>query len=286
MPARGRSPARFAPPRLPGWVTALGLLLVLGELAAGIALLAAGHGRIRHPHVAGSRPRSTGTPAATASPGPARTVVLRIDGGYTGCDPVSRCGDEALQYEVLYQTPTGRNWWYPHRVPFIKTVQVPAGNLVKFNAYPGGQAWATCTITVDGMILSQITTRTLGGIAACRSVVPPVNGPAAGSGGGTRTVVLQVDNAFNGAATYTTPAGSGQLDMPPGTPALGSRSDRVRVVTKTVAVPADGIVTIHTVSGYGGFYSPACSISLDGGVLSQVTADAMWTSGTCRTRIP
>lgn len=284
---------RAALSRLPGWVTALGIVLLLGELGGGIALLAVGHGGTGHPYAARGRPHATGSPAVTASPavtgspGATQTAVLRVDGGYAGCDPISRCGDEALRYQVLYVTPAGHyEWSYPRSVPFIKEVRVPAGEFVKFNAYPGTQARATCTITVGGVILSQITTRTLGGIAACRSVIPPVNGPAVGSGGGTRTVVLQVDNAYSGAATYTTPAGTGQLDMPPGTPPLGSHSDRVRVVTKTVAVPAGGIVTVHTVSGYGGFYSPACSITMNGRVLSQATADAVWSSGTCRARIP
>lgn len=275
MPARGRSPLRFARSRPPGWVTALGLLLALGELAAGIALLALGY-----PHVARSRLHGT-------SGGPARTVVFRVDGGYTGCDPVSRCGDEALQYQVLYVTPAGHDEWsYPRSIPFTKTVQVPAGEFVKFNAYAGGQAWATCTMTVDGMILSQITTRTLGGIAACQSVVPP-NGT--GSSAGTRTVVLEVENALSGdTATYGTPTADGYFDESTGMPSPDTRGywDKPYRFTKTVEVRPGGIVTVRTRTGYIGSFAPSCSITVNGRVLSQVIAGATWRNGTCRAVIP
>ena len=281
MPARGRPQRRFAPLRLPGWVTALGLLLVLGELAAGIALLAVGHG----PHVARSRPHRTSGPAATASPGPAQTVVLRVDGDYTGCTPVSRCGDGAQQSEALYQTPTGRYEWYPRSLPFTKTVQVPADEFVKFNAYPS-QAGATCTISVGGLILSQVTTRTLGGIAACRSEIPP---PVTASSGRMRTVVLEVENAYSGdTATYGTPTEGGYFDESAGMPSPDQRGywNKPYRFTKTAEVRPGGSVTIRTHTGYIGSFTPSCSISVDGEVLSQVVVEGIWSDGTCRATIP
>lgn len=283
MAARGHSPPRGRL-RPPGWVTALGLLLVLGEVAGAIALAAGGSGSA-HPHAARARPHLTSSPAAPAALGPARTVVLRVDGGYSGCDPVSRCGDEASRYEVLYQTPTARQWSYPHTVPFTKTVQVPSGELVKFNAYPGSQAWARCTISVDGLILSQVTTRTPGGIAACRSEIPP---PGTASSGGMRTVVLEVDNAYSrDTATYGTPTEAGRFDESAGTPpdARGYWQRPYRFM-KTVPVRSGGSVTIRTRTGYIGSFTPSCSISVDGRVLSQVVVSGIWSNGTCRATIP
>lgn len=293
MPARGRSLLRFARP--PRWVTALGLVLVLGELGAGAALLAAGHGGTGHQHAARARPHATSSPTAavsptggvsptvTASPGPLRTVVLRVDG--TGCEPVSRCRDDAMQ--VMYVPPTGRyKWSYPHSLPFSETVRVPTGELVKFNAYPGSQAWATCTITVDGTMLSQVTTRTLGGIASCRSVVPPAvtNRSAA-----TRKVLLEVDNAYSkDTATYGTPTVEGQFDESAGMPAPDGRGywKQPYRFTKTVEVRPGGSVTIRTLTGYIGKFTPSCSISADGQVLSQVVVEGTWSKGTCRATIP
>lgn len=286
MAERGRPPRPAARLRPPGWVTALGLLLVLGEVAGGIAALAAGGSGPGHPHAARARPHATSSPAAPASPGPARTVVLRVDGGYSGCAPVSGCGNDEGPDEVLYQAPTGRQWWYPRSVPFTKTVQVPADEFVKFNAYPGSQAWARCTISVDGVILSQVTTRTLGGIAACRTEIPP---PGTPSSGGMRTVVLEVDNAYSrDSATYGTPTEAGRFDESAGTPPPDTRGywQRPYRFTKTVPVRPGGSVTIRTLTGYIGSFTPSCSISVDGRVLSQVVVEGIWSKGTCRAVIP
>ena len=108
-------------------------------------------------------------------------------------------------------------------------------------------------------------------------------------GGETRTVVLQVGNVYgDDSATYTTPTRDGRFDVPAEARPLGqgSYSEPGANPTKTVAVRPGGIVTIHTFSGTGA--AVTCSITVDGKVLSLTTpeADPVWTSGTCRARIP
>ena len=107
-------------------------------------------------------------------------------------------------------------------------------------------------------------------------------------GGGPRTVVLQVSNAYSGdTATYRTPTGDGQFDMPADTPPLGQGgySEPGPTLTKTVTVQAGGTVTISTFNGYGGM-PLTCSITVNGKVLSQVPADGFWARATCRARVP
>lgn len=107
-------------------------------------------------------------------------------------------------------------------------------------------------------------------------------------GGGPRTVVLQVSNAYSGdSATYTTPTGDGQFEMPADTPPLGQGGyeEAGPTLSKTVRVQSGGTVTISTFNGYGG--SPVtCSITMNGAVLSQVPADGFWARATCRAKVP
>lgn len=107
-------------------------------------------------------------------------------------------------------------------------------------------------------------------------------------GGGPRAVVLQVSNAYSGdGATYTTPAGDGQFEMPADTPPLGQAStwQAGPTVSKTVSVPSGGTVTISTFNGYGGM-PLTCSISVNGTVVSKVPADGFWARATCRATVP
>ena len=90
MAGRGRSPVRAALSRLPSWVTALGIVLLLGELT-GAAVLAEGlHGGRRSSH------------GGTGSTAMMQTVVLRVDGGHAGCNPPNSCGPQ-----VAWHTPAG-----------------------------------------------------------------------------------------------------------------------------------------------------------------------------------
>lgn len=157
-----RSPVRAARSRLPAWVTVLGLVLVLGELAGGAFLLAG----------------DPGGPAALG--GPARTVVLQIIGGCSGDSATytSPAGDG--QFDLSTQTAVGSpsggcvSHGSPTNPPLRKTVAVPAGEMVKistFNVYGSGSFPLICSITVDGRVLSQVPNDGRGR-AACRAKIP------------------------------------------------------------------------------------------------------------------
>lgn len=141
--------------RLPRWVTALGLVLVLGELT-GAALLAKG-------------PRGLAT-----GPGVLRTVVLRV---YAA--PVQGITCHHCSPMVSYSTPTvsgtgGAMGDGGRMVPFITTVRVRSGGTVTLDgSYVGAQS-ITCSVAVDGKVVTKNTDNqaTDGPAAHCQSVIP------------------------------------------------------------------------------------------------------------------
>lgn len=155
----GPAPARMAPSRLPGWVTVLGAVVVLGELAGGALLLGA--------------PGSAGGLAALT--GGTRSVVLQVEG--------SCAGDGAR-----YTTPAGDGHFdmpaqeglincFTHGGPSTpvlqKTVTVRAGGTVTISTFNGyGSYPLTCSITVDGQVLSQVQNDGIWGRATCRAKIP------------------------------------------------------------------------------------------------------------------
>ena len=157
--APGPPPSRPALSRLPRWVTVLGLVLVVLAVAA---LLAKGPiGR------------------AIGGHGGMRTVVLKADDVPV---PGIPCGQSPCAPEVRYTTPTGSATYDgdihdPSRsslLPFTKTVRVRAGGTVTLDAAYIGAQWITCSITVNGTVVSKntpaftATTRD----AHCQSVIP------------------------------------------------------------------------------------------------------------------
>lgn len=247
MAGPGRSPVRAALSRLPGWLAALGLVLVLAELAGAAGVLAVGHGRQLHPHRGTARP-STGTPSphsGTGAAGPIHTVVLRVDGPDAGCNAARSCGAW-----VQWQAPSGSGAENSQGMPFIKTIRVPAGAKVAVEATPYGNL-ARCSVTVDGTELSRVTT-TENGHATCGSVVPPVM--STGLHSPTRPVVLQIGENLGDTVTYTAPGADGQVVLPPTTPSAPDDGNTVEPavnVTKSVDVAGGGIVTIHAFSPTG-----------------------------------
>ena len=155
---------------------------------------------------------------------------------------------------------------------------------VTLEADSGTQDWATCSITVRGTVISQITTRKTSGKATCQGVIP--GNLAAAPGGGTRMVVLHVDAFTGDTVTYSTPAGEERIDMPSAAPPPGggSYSEPGSDFTKTVSVRAGGIVTIHTFSRTNGPIT--CSITANGTVFSQATSSGYSDKGTCWARVP
>ena len=155
MTERGLSPALS---RLPRWVTVLGLVLVLGELA-GAALLAKGPGSL-----------------GIGAHGGMRTVVLRVDHVPV---PGIPCSPYCSQ-EVDYSTPTGSGTYNAmddrlRALPFAKTVRVRAGAIVTLDGSYVGDQSITCSITVNGKVVSRNTdnvSSSNGPVAHCQSVIP------------------------------------------------------------------------------------------------------------------
>ena len=133
-------PARAALSRLPTWVPAVGVVLVLGELTAATGVLTA-----RSPAL---RPKG-----ATA------TVVLRVDGVPGGPS-------------LTYDTPAGSAAVRPTSMPFVKKVQVKAGGSVTIHTFSGTDDPVTCSITADGEVLSRLTSRGFWDRLTCHSTVP------------------------------------------------------------------------------------------------------------------
>jgi hypothetical protein len=149
-------------------------------------------------------------------------------------------------------------------------------------------------VTVLGIVLVLVVLF-IGGTVL---LVTGSNGPARGSGGGTRTVALKVigvgmppnlepqgtacrpscdphQPGVGGNVDYTTPTGS--VDVDPTLP-----------FTTTVRVPVGGAVTLQAspwMNAYGVAYHVTCSILLNGRVLSRKTSNSE-NPVTCQARIP
>jgi hypothetical protein len=132
--SRGVESARAALSRLPTWVPVLGVALVLGELIA-----AAG---VRTPRPAGTE-----------------TVVLRVD-GVTGGPSLS------------YETPTESATDNSRNMPFVKEVRVEAGGSVTIHTFSGTADPVTCSITVNGKVLSRVTSHGFWDKTTCHSKIP------------------------------------------------------------------------------------------------------------------
>lgn len=155
--ARGDADRRGAVSRLPRWVTVLGLVLVLGELV-GAALLAKGPGSL-----------------AIGAPGGIQTVVLQVDHVPVQGIPCSPYCSPMTEYT----TPTGSGTYTAtddalHALPFRKTVRMRAdGTVTLEGSYVGDQS-ITCSITVNGKVLSRHTNNGSSNApsAHCQSVIP------------------------------------------------------------------------------------------------------------------
>lgn len=153
MAERGRSPVRAALSRLPGWVTALGLILVLGELAGGAILLVA--------------------PSLAALGGGPRTVVLQVENAYSGDSATYTTPTGDGQFDMPFETPPLGQGSYSESGPTVtETVTVPAGGLVTIHTFSGYEGRLGCSITVNGRVLSQVTTGGFWDRATCRAKIP------------------------------------------------------------------------------------------------------------------
>jgi hypothetical protein len=125
-------PARVAPARLPAWVAVLGVVLVLGELL---------------------------TAAGVLTSHPTETVVLRVDGVPGGPN-------------LTYDTPAGSATVRAKNMPFIKKVRVKAGGSVTIHTFSGTDDPVTCSITVNGDLLSRMTSHGYWDRTTCHSKIP------------------------------------------------------------------------------------------------------------------
>lgn len=264
MGGRERSWARAALSRLPRWLTALGIVLVLGELAAAV-LLAAGPSR-----------------AVPGTHGTMQTVVLRVDGvGVMNaqCAPRSTCGPD-----VAYTTPTSTRTYRGVKLPFTRTVEVPAGGAVMLRGSSEVDTPVTCSITAGTQVLSRTTTygsRNGGGrsIASCHGTTPS---GATSSSAPARTVGLRVDSGQTNCPTcgpqveYRTPTG-GAVHWSTAIP-----------FTETAEVQAGGIVTLDAIADTSTAAQDwaICTISVNGTVLSRATTRKYLGQAVCQTAIP
>lgn len=156
-----RSPARAVLPRLPGWVTVLGVVLVLGELTGGAVLLAGGPSSL------------------AALSGETRTVVLKVDGACGSDDATYRTPTGDGQFDITVgRSPEGLTECMSHGSPttptLTKTVAVPAGGTVTISIFNGTgdpDLPLTCSITVNGSALDQVQAGD-GKRATCRARIP------------------------------------------------------------------------------------------------------------------
>jgi hypothetical protein len=123
--------ARVALSRLPAWVPVLGVVLVLGELTAAAGVLTA---------------RST------------ETVVLRVDGVPGGPS-------------LTYETPVGGAAVRARNTPFVKEVRIRAGGSVTIHTFSGTNDPVTCSITVNGKVLSRMTSHGFWDRTTCHSKI-------------------------------------------------------------------------------------------------------------------
>ena len=263
MAPPGRSRPRAAASGLPRWVTVLGIVLLLGEVAGAAVLLA---GR---PHRAAAP--QAGTRTAAAPRGGTQQVVLRVDAVPMASDscvpaPNDPCGPHAA-YSTYATTPG--TWTIvpaPVRLPFTRKIAVQAGKNVWLNANSGTDSQITCSITAGNKVLSRVTAFNQSGLAsgtaACHSMIPDGE---TDPGAVRRTAVLRVDavptgtcsHECSGGVEFTTPSG----DM--------TGSSPVVPFTTEIPVPPGGIVTLK-----GTFpvkTRVSCSIAVNGAVLSQAT---------------
>lgn len=158
MTARAaRSSVRAALSRLPRWLTALGVVLVLGELTGGV-LLAAG-------------------PADLVALGPHRTVVLKVDGGCYGDRATYRTPTGNGHFDITLGQEDGPPDCYTHGgfsgTPLTKTVTVPAEGTVTVTIYNHqGLGPLTCSIVLDGGELDEAEARDGGESATCGARIP------------------------------------------------------------------------------------------------------------------
>lgn len=289
MAGRERSQKGAVLSQLPRWLTALGIVLVLGELAGAAALLAAGPRRpppARGAVPTASAPQPAETPTAPVNHGETRTVLLRVDGeplrGYA-CTPVPPvpCGPE-----VGYGPGTpeaGTPPFRPVHLPFVRKIQVKAGGSVTLNAHAMTVSRITCSIAVDGQVLSEITAGPPNSDQAstsnCWTTIP-----ASGTDPGTvrHTAVLQVGAAPAATCRLRRPGCGSEVSYT--TPAGEASSFSVPVpFTATVPVPPGGTVNLNVVAGPG----PAtCSITVNGRVLTRAATGSRPGMGICRARIP
>lgn len=265
-----RERSRAALSRLPRWVTALGIVLLVSELA-GAAVLLAERPDLGTGAQAGTAAGSHGGTQTGGTHGGTQTVVLRVDGGppvHDRCIPAPHDPCGAHVFYSIYSTRPGAGTIVPAPVhlPFTRTIRVEAGKSVWLNASSGTDSQITCSITAGNRVLSKITAVTQNfveaGIAGCHTKIPDGE---TDPGAARRTAVLRVDAvptgtcspACSGGVNFTTPAGDVM-----GSPAV------VPYITE-IPVPPGGIVTLK-----GTFplkTRVSCSITVNGAVLSQAT---------------
>ena len=269
-----RASSRSALSRLPRWVTVLGLVLVLGELACA-ALLAAG------------AYRGTGSHRGTAAHGPAQPVMLRVDGVPWPHPTCIALRPTACGPDIGYFTSTGVSATVrAARLPFIRTIRVQACQSVRLNATSDTHARITCSITVDGRVLSQVTAFTPSsdftghGDASCHSTIPDGGtDPAAAR----QTAVLRIGAVPNAACRQAPSGCSPEVDYISSAGDATNFSVAVPFIAE-VPEPTDGTVTL-TATGLGELVT--CSITVNGRILSQVMArDTPGQETICRARIP
>lgn len=280
-PAPVPRPSRPGVSRLPRGVTVLGLVLVLGEVIAAATLLASGPNRGTGSHRGtAARPSQPAHGPSQAAHGPAQTVVLRVDGvplPHPTCIalPQAPCGPEiAYGTDLRHFTSVPM----PARLPFVKTIRVEAGQSVRLNADSDTHARITCSITVDGRILSKATAFTPSkdftehGNASCHSTIP---GSGTDPSAVRQTAVLRVD-AVPGSACQPTARCS------PGVDYTSSAGDAMTSVTlpfiAEVPEPAGGAVTLNAIDP-GELVT--CSITENGRILSQATRKTAGGETTC-----
>lgn len=182
-PARpGRSPGRAVLSRPPRWLTSLGIVLLLGELASAAALLAAGATGV--PRTAARRVPHGGGSASTVPYSGTRTVALKVTGvgmppnlepQGTACRPSCDPHQPGVGGPVDYTTPAGSVDVDP-ALPFTTTVRVPAGGAVTLQASPWLNAYGvayqvTCSILLNGRVLSRETSNSQNPVT-CRVKIP------------------------------------------------------------------------------------------------------------------
>lgn len=158
-PRATRSSLRSALSRLPGSLTALGVLLVLSELTGGAVLLAAGPGGL------------------AALGGPQRTVVLTVDGGCYGDGATYTTPAGNGQFDITLGREDGPVDCYTHGgfsgEPLTKTVTVPAGGTVTMSIYNHkGFYPLTCSISAGGRVLNKVPVGNPGERGTCRARIP------------------------------------------------------------------------------------------------------------------